>query len=200
MLAVTEIQQQHIAALRQAVETFFSADSSGHDWPHVNRVWRMAARLARLEGADSYITELAALAHDLEDHKLDSTPRIRQWLEGIGVEDSAVNAVYEICMAVSFKGAGVPDDMPSLEGRCVQDADRLDALGAIGIARTFAFGGSRGRALYDPTDAGTLHDSFEAYKSKSTGSLTIFLRNCCCSKTASTRRALRGSPRSGTRT
>ena len=116
----------------------------------------------------------AALAHDLEDHKLDTTPRIRDWLERIGVETSAVDSVYEICSSVSFKGALVPDAMPSLEGRCVQDADRLDAIGAIGIARTFAFGGSRGRALYDPSDAGTLHDSFEAYKSKSTGSLNHF--------------------------
>ena len=174
MIAVTEIQQQHITALQQAVEKHFSADSSGHDWPHVRRVWQMSTRLAQLEGADPYVTQLAALAHDLEDHKLDATPRIRAWLEEIGVEASAVNAVFEICQAVSFKGAGVPDDMPSLEGRCVQDADRLDALGAIGIARTFAFGGSRGRALYDPSDAGTLHDSFEAYKSKSTGSLNHF--------------------------
>ena len=73
----------------------------------------MATRLAQLEGADQYITQLAALAHDLEDHKLDATPRIKTWLKEIGVEASAVNAVYDICMAVSFKGAGVPDDMPS---------------------------------------------------------------------------------------
>ncbi len=134
----------------------------------------MAARLAQLEGADQYVTQLAALAHDLEDHKLDATPRIRAWLERIGVAANTVDEVYEICSSVSFKGALVPDEMPSLEGRCVQDADRLDALGAIGIARTFAFGGSRGRALYDPSDAGTLHDSFEMYKSKSTGSLNHF--------------------------
>ena len=171
---MNETERQHIAALQLDVENFFSADSSGHDWPHVRRVWRMASRLALREGANQYITELAALAHDLEDHKLDTTPRIRDWLERIGVETSAVDSVYEICSSVSFKGALVPDAMPSLEGRCVQDADRLDAIGAIGIARTFAFGGSRGRALYDPSDAGTLHDSFEAYKSKSTGSLNHF--------------------------
>ena len=144
---MNETERQHIAALQQAVESFFSADSSGHDWPHVRRVWQMSARLAQLEGADQYVTQLAALAHDLEDHKLDATPRIRDWLERIGVETNTVNLVYDICSSVSFKGAGVPDEMPSLEGRCVQDADRLDALGAIGIARTFAFGGSRGRAL-----------------------------------------------------
>ena len=171
---MNETERQHIAALQLDVENFFSADSSGHDWPHVRRVWRMASRLALREGANQYITELAALAHDLEDHKLDTTPRIRDWLERIGVETSAVDSVYEICSSVSFKGALVPDAMPSLEGRCVQDADRLDALGAIGIARTFAFGGSRGRALYDPSDGGTLHDDFEAYKNKSTGSLNHF--------------------------
>jgi uncharacterized protein len=171
---VTEQQRQHIHDLKARVEDFFMHDATGHDWWHTERVWRVATRIADLEGADAYIVGLAALAHDLEDHKLDQTPRIRQWLEAIGVERSVVDTVQDICDRVSFKGAGVPDEMPSLEGKCVQDADRLDAIGAIGIARTFAYGGSRGRALYDPRDAAELHGSFEEYKNKQSSSLNHF--------------------------
>jgi uncharacterized protein len=171
---VTDEQHAHIETLKIRVRDFFAHDSSGHDFPHTERVYRLALHLARLEGAQPYITALAALAHDLEDHKLDARPRIRAWLEEIGVTPEDIERVHAICAAVSFKGALVADDMPTLEGRCVQDADRLDALGAIGIARTFAYGGAKGRALYDPDDAGTLHESFEAYRSKSTGSLNHF--------------------------
>jgi uncharacterized protein len=171
---VTDTQQRHLTALETRVRGFFQHDSSGHDWWHTHRVHEMAKRLARLEGADPYIVSLSALCHDLEDHKLDDTPRIRDWLEDIGVDFDTINTVYDLCARVSFKGAHVPDDMPSLEGRCVQDADRLDAIGAIGIARTFAFGGSRGRPLHDPDETVELHADFEAYKSKSGSSLNHF--------------------------
>ncbi len=171
---MTRAQQRTIETLRQRVETFFADDSSGHDWWHTHRVWRMAERLAAIEGADLYIVALAALAHDLEDHKLDATPRIRQWLTEAGVDGETVETVYDLCTRVSFKGAGVPDDMPTLEGRVVQDADRLDAIGAIGIARTFAYGGSRGRALHDPNEAVTLHEDFSAYQKKGGSSLNHF--------------------------
>jgi uncharacterized protein len=171
---VTESQQRHLTDLRHRVRSFFANDSSGHDWWHTHRVHEMARRLARIEGADPYIVSLAALAHDLEDHKLDAQPRIRAWLEDIGVDATTIQIVHDLCTRVSFKGAGVPDDMPTLEGRCVQDADRLDAIGAIGIARTFAFGGSKGRALHDPEERPEAHGSFEAYKSKSGSSLNHF--------------------------
>ncbi|NJK46157.1 MAG: phosphohydrolase, partial [Pleurocapsa sp. SU_196_0] len=85
-----------------------------------------------------------------------------------------IETVYDLCARVSFKGAGVADDMPTLEGRVVQDADRLDAIGAIGIARTFAFGGAKGRAMHDPQEASELHQDFEAYKSKNGSSLNHF--------------------------
>lgn len=145
-------------------------DGSGHDWWHVHRVRRTALRLAREEGADAYVVELAALLHDVWDHKLhdgDDTvaPReIRRWLEGIGAEEPVIAHVCEIVADLSFKGAGVATPMRTPEGAVVQDADRLDAIGAVGIARAFAFGGSRGRPLHDPESAPELHATFDAYR------------------------------------
>ena len=151
---------------REAME----GDGSGHDWWHVDRVRRMALRLAAEEGADPYVTELAALLHDVADHKLhggdDSVgPRVAgDWLERMGADADTVGRVRTIIAELSFKGAGVPTPMSSVEGAVVQDADRLDAIGAIGIARTFAFGGSRGRPLHDPEAMPELHASFAAYR------------------------------------
>jgi uncharacterized protein len=149
-------------------------EGTGHDWWHVDRVRRMALRLARDEGADPYVTELAALLHDVADHKFhggDETagPRAaRAWLAEAGADAATVDHVATIVAELSFKGAGVATPMSSPEGRVVQDADRLDAIGAIGVARAFAYGGSRGRPLHEPAAAPELHASFEAYKS-STG-------------------------------
>lgn len=145
-------------------------EGSGHDWWHVHRVRNVALRLAEEEGADPFVVELAALLHDVADHKFhggDETagPRAaREWLEGLGVDEPAVAHVSAIVAELSFRGAGVPTPMSTREGEVVQDADRLDAIGAIGVARTFAFGGSRGRPLHDPEAVPEAHGSFEAYK------------------------------------
>ncbi|HEX5724776.1 MAG TPA: hypothetical protein VFX98_04880, partial [Longimicrobiaceae bacterium] len=88
----------------------------------------------------------------------------RAWLESAGAEEAVTAHVAAIVAGLSFKGAGVPTPMETPEGRVVQDADRLDALGAIGVARAFAYGGSRGRPLHDPAAAPELHDSFERYR------------------------------------
>jgi uncharacterized protein len=157
------------------VRGLLTGEGSGHDWWHIERVRRMALRIAQEEGADRFIVELAALLHDVADHKfhggdLQAGPRAaRTWLEGIGVERGTVDLVCEIVEGVSFKGAGVPTPMRTVEGKAVQDADRLDAMGAIGVARAFAYGGSKGRALHEPAAAPEQHGSFEAY-SGSTGS------------------------------
>ena len=149
-------------------------EGTGHDWWHVDRVRRTALRLAREEGADPYVTELAALLHDVADHKFhdgDETagPRAaRAWLTEAGVEAETIDHVCAIIAALSYKGAGVATPMATPEGAVVQDADRLDAIGAIGIARTFAYGGSRGRPMHDPDEAPEAHGSFAAYKA-STG-------------------------------
>lgn len=153
------------ARLRQV----FADDSSGHDLWHLLRVRRLALRLAEREGADPQVVALAALLHDLDDWKLDpagdgSPRKAAAWMAEAGVDADLAARVCEIIRRVSFRGAGVPDDMPTLEGQVVQDADRLDAMGAVGIARAFAYGGSRGRPLHDPAQPPGFHASFAAYR------------------------------------
>lgn len=162
------------------VRSRMAADASGHDWWHVHRVRQTALSLADAEGADREVCELAALLHDVADwkfHEGDETagPRVvREWLGTQSVDLTVVEHVAAIVEQLSFKGAGVATEMPTLEGKCVQDADRLDAIGAIGIARTFAFGGAFGRQMYDPDHPPELHATFAAYKSKSGPTINHF--------------------------
>ena len=131
----------------------FLQDASGHDYEHTLRVYRMAVRIAKEEGADTDIVALAALLHDVDDRKISpetcaNKDRAAGFLRENAVEERDIRRIVQIISEISFsEGNGRPS---SLEGVCVQDADRLDALGAIGIARTFAFGGSRGRRIHDP--------------------------------------------------
>lgn len=172
--------EELVVKTAEFVRKTLSGDSSGHDWWHIDRVRRNALHLARAEGADGLVTELAALLHDIADWKFhggDETSgsrAARQWLEEQSVDPAVTQHVCGIIDAVSFKGAGVKTDMPTLEGRCVQDADRLDAIGAIGIARAFAFGGHFGRAIYDPEQPPELHASFADYKAKGGPSINHF--------------------------
>lgn len=174
---------QHEVVIQQTaahIQKASSGDTSGHDWWHVHRVWQLARRIADSESADRFIVELAALLHDIADWKFhggdeSAGPRAaRAWLMSLGVEDSTIDAVCEIIAKLSFKGAGVPTPMPTMEGQIVQDADRLDALGAIGIARTFAFGGYRGQPMFDPSVPPQMHASFEAYKQNKGTSVNHF--------------------------
>jgi uncharacterized protein len=161
-----------IPATAAHVRALLAHDSSGHDWWHIERVRRNAVLIAQAEGADLVVVELAALLHDIADWKFhggDDTagPRAaRAWLETQGADAALIEHVTAIIAGLSYKGAGVNTDMPTLEGRCVQDGDRLDAIGAVGIARAFAFGGHFGRAMYDPEHPPELHASFAAYKAK----------------------------------
>lgn len=159
------ILQATAAHVRKAMEQ----DSSGHDWWHIHRVWHNAIHLCEPEGADRFVVELAALLHDLDDWKLgpsgDGTPvRALVWMEEQGIAPGIREHVREIITQLSFKGAGVANTIRTLEGRIVQDADRLDAIGAVGIARAFAYGGHKGRLMYDPDEAPQLHVTFEQYK------------------------------------
>ena len=148
-----------------------AGDSSGHDWWHIDRVRSTALAIAREERADPFVVELAALLHDVDDWKLSVSehaagPAVaRAWMESQHVQPPVIEHVCRIIGELSFKGAGVATPMSSLEGQCVQDADRLDALGAIGIGRTFAYGGHKGQPMHDPDRRPASHDSFEAYKS-----------------------------------
>jgi uncharacterized protein len=159
----------------------FSGDSSGHDWWHIYRVWKNAITICEhdAERADSFIVQLAALLHDLDDWKFndsgDETPlRAKAWLDSFNLDPSITDAVCRIITHISYKGAGVANKMDSLEGFIVQDADRLDAIGAIGIARTFAYGGYKNRPLYDPDSPPQLHTTFEQYKSSNSATINHF--------------------------
>ena len=158
----------------------FVGESSGHDWYHIQRVWKLTQQIAAREGANLEIAELGALVHDIADWKFcagDETvgPReARRLLSDEGVPGDLIEAVTDIVATISFKGAGVTTAMKTLEGQCVQDADRLDAMGAIGIARCFAYGGHAGRAMYDPDVHPTMHATAEAYKSAKGTSLNHF--------------------------
>ena len=131
----------------------FEGDASGHDFDHTLRVFHTATRLAQEEGADMETVQLAALLHDVDDRKLspetyEGKLRAVNFLKENNIEEDKIREIICIISHISFSAQLPPPE--SIEGKCVQDADRLDALGAIGIARTFAFGGSRGRRLHDP--------------------------------------------------
>jgi len=155
------------------IRNLLANDASGHDWWHIWRVWRTARWLAEREGADVAVCELAALLHDVADWKfhggdIEAGPRVaREWLVAAGADRELADRVAGIVAAVTFKGAGVATPTASLEAACVQDADRLDAIGAIGIARAFAYGGAKGRLMHDPNQTPQHHQDFTAYRGNS---------------------------------
>jgi uncharacterized protein len=147
-------------ALR-AAEAFardtLTGESSGHDWWHAVRVRALARTIAEAEQADGAVCELAALLHDIADPKIagdwdSGLARVRNWLTAQEVNAATIDHVLDIIATISFDGGGKPAPR-TLEGRVVQDADRLDAIGAVGIARAFAYGGAHGRILWDPAIA-----------------------------------------------
>lgn len=150
------------------IEKVFENDYSGHDLFHTLRVYKMATKIAVEENADIEVVQLAALLHDVDDAKL-SPETYEQKINAVmfmrnnGVNEKVIDSVCKIIDEVSF--VGTDSVVPStIEGKCVQDADRLDAMGAIGIARTFAYGGSKGRKIYDPDIQPMLDMNKEEYR------------------------------------
>ena len=134
------------------IKELFANDHGGHDADHSLRVYRNAMQIADTEpGCDRFVVAVAALLHDADDHKLfqtENNENARKFLTGQQVQPTKIDYICDVINGVSFsKNRGVSPK--TLEGKIVQDADRLDAIGAIGIARTFAFGGRNGRSLED---------------------------------------------------
>jgi len=152
------------------VKQTLSEAEGGHDWWHVYRVWQTAKQIAASEKADMFIIELGALLHDIADSKFHhgdesvGPEKAKQFLQDLGVDGAVIMHVENIIKNISFKSGKEKQYFKSLELDIVQDADRLDAMGAIGIARAFNYGGFKNRKLYDPAIKPNLNKSREEYK------------------------------------
>lgn len=172
-------QQAILDAAEEYARVELAGDGGGHDWWHVHRVRNLAVRIAAEEGADAFIVELAAILHDIGDYKLSgSLTAGRDAAYAFAVQHQlgadTADLLAEIVHGISFKGLGVQDNPLSLEGYCVRDADRLDALGAIGVGRTFAYGGKVGRPMWDPEREPEVHQDEAAYRNATGSSIDHF--------------------------
>ena len=152
----------------------------GHDWFHIERVYKNSLLIAQSENCDKTVVKLGALLHDIADSKFhngDETigPKVaKDFLEKEEVDDATITHVLNIIENISFKGGNFNKKFTSKELEIVQDADRLDAIGAIGIARTFNYGGFKNRPLYNPAIAPNLYMTKEEYKSNEAPTLNHF--------------------------
>jgi uncharacterized protein len=173
---LTPSQQNIITETTRFVRSAAAGESSGHDWWHIHRVEKLAIYLAEIEKADLFLVRLSALLHDMDDWKFNQTgsTNASTWLKRTDLDKETIEKVLHIIAQVSYKGAGELTTPDTLEAMVVQDADRLDALGAIGIARAFAYGGSKLRELFDPGVQPIMHADFEAYKTKTSHTINHF--------------------------
>lgn len=175
------ITQQHIIDNTKAFvqKTLINAEG-GHDWFHIERVYNNATLIAKDEEADDFVVCLGALLHDIADYKFHGgdesigPEKARNFLTTQDVDPEVINHVVNIIKNISFKGGNTEQTFTSPELDIVQDADRLDAIGAIGIARTFNYGGYKGRALYDPEIKPNLNMTKEQYKSSTAPTINHF--------------------------
>ena len=162
------------------VKEILTEAEGGHDWFHIERVWKNAKLIAAKEHCDIEVVQLAALLHDIADSKFhggdeEIAPAMaREFLENAGLEAKKVDHIVAIVENVSFKGGHNTRSHSSIELDIVQDADRLDAIGAIGIARTFNYGGFKNRAMYDPSIAPNLNMTKEEYKKSTAPTINHF--------------------------
>ncbi len=162
------------------VKITLSDAEGGHDWWHIYRVWKTAKHIAQYEDVDLFVVELGALLHDIADSKFhDGDEEIgplkaREFLLSQQVNLEIIAHVENIITNISFKGGKLPQRFKSPELDVIQDADRLDALGAVGIARTFNYGGHKGRSIYNPGIKPNLNLTKEEYKNSTAPTLNHF--------------------------
>ncbi len=172
----TKIIQQTIIFVKQ---TLNKAEGS-HDWFHIYRVWKNTRLILKTEKANSLVCELAALLHDIADHKFHEgnetigPKKTEQYLLSLNIDNEIVAPVVNIVKSISFLGGHQENNYFSPELAVVQDADRLDAIGAIGIARTFAYGGFKKREIYNPDIKPNLQMSKEEYKNSTAPTINHF--------------------------
>lgn len=173
-------QKEQIDKTISFVKETLSNAESGHDWFHTQRVYKNAMLIAETEPIDKFVVSLGALLHDIADSKFhngDETigPKIaREFLFKINVDSTVIEHIVKIIENVSFKGGNETQKFNSPELEVIQDADRLDAIGAIGIARCFNYGGFKNRPLYNPDIKPNLNMNKEAYKSSNAPTINHF--------------------------
>jgi len=162
------------------VKSALANAEGGHDWWHIYRVWQLSKHISTSEKADLLVVELGALLHDIADAKFNNgdetvgPKKAQEFLKSLEVENSIINHVENIIRNISFKGGNEAQQFKSLELDIVQDADRLDAMGAIGIARTFNYGGFKNREMYNPDIQPNLNMTKEEYKNSTAPTLNHF--------------------------
>ena len=172
--------QKIIQAIEDELKKTWKDEPTGHDWEHIRRVRDMAIKIHTNEGGNKDIIEIGALLHDISDHKFNGGKlnaggeKARAWLLELGAPTELAKSVSKLVDNISFKGANVLVEKLDLETQIVQDADRLDALGAIVIARAFAFGGNRSQPIHISGQKPILHDTFDSYVKSNTTTINHF--------------------------
>lgn len=175
-----EIKQQILILNKteEFVRNYFCKNTDGHDWWHTYRVWQLSIEISKAEKCgDLFLIELISLLHDVDDWKLTGNKEplnTIKWLNKFKLEKNSIEHICKAIKGISYKGANEKETELSIEGKIVQDADRLDAMGAIGIARAFAYGGSKHRPLYIPGDKPVSHNSYDDYKNSKGSTINHF--------------------------
>lgn len=174
------LQQQTIDKTIEYVKTELAGAEGGHDWWHIHRVWKLADTIAQAESTDRFVVQVGALLHDIADSKFHGgdeeigPQKAREFLQSIHVEEAIIDHIEQIVANISFKVGRENQVFHSLELDVIQDADRLDAIGAIGIARAFNYGGFKNREMYNPDILPRPDMSREAYRKNNSPTLNHF--------------------------
>lgn len=171
---------QQLNKILDFAKSFHLNEGTGHDWFHIQRVNNLAIKIATIEKVDTFYVSIVALLHDIADYKLNDGDenigfiKINDFLKSIKFSENQINSIIQDIKHISFKGGNNLVDSQSICSKIVQDADRLDALGAIGIARAFAYGGSKKRLLYDPEIKPQTNQNTEQYKNSNAPTINHF--------------------------